>query len=408
MRCQRILVGTANERGEILPERIFPVFRDEEELATGNLTRRIYEALDQSKVLVVLCSAQAVRSEYVAEEIRYFKHVRGPAASARNVHAAIIDGDPNAAPETGSQCFPDALRYEVHEGVALTNRPVTPLSADFRLADGSEGWTSPEAYRHALTAQLPALAAGEIERLVCSYRERLRNGLLKLISGVLGVPYRKLTERDKAYQLKRARIAAAHQSRDLARVLHDQDPVAALKEALKALAVVEADDAEAVHTTRDAVAAIVRAGRLARIGNNVHSVHPMQDGKSMLLVHGDGVAELVRTADLRTRASLRTVQDISTPCGPNSSWRTLIGPKGLTLLDMCTGKRGLQRLSDVREIVQPPHDEYWKAVAAYNHPRAMCSAGFGLCYLTSINDDDEWASGDSHVERLDFHSGEIS
>src|ERR1700758_1844091 len=55
------LVGTQNERGEIIPERIFPVFRDEDELpANADLTSPIYGALDVSSVLLVLASPRAV------------------------------------------------------------------------------------------------------------------------------------------------------------------------------------------------------------------------------------------------------------------------------------------------------------------------------------------------------------
>src|SRR5258706_14909843 len=70
------LVGTKNERGEVIPERIFPVFRDEDELpADADLASPIYRALDRSKVLVVLCSPRAVASTYVENEIRYFKQI---------------------------------------------------------------------------------------------------------------------------------------------------------------------------------------------------------------------------------------------------------------------------------------------------------------------------------------------
>src|SRR5262245_151617 len=70
------LVGKQNERGEIIPERLFPVFRDEEELATGDLTQRIYEALDSARTLVVVCSPRVTQSAYVDKEIRYFKQLK--------------------------------------------------------------------------------------------------------------------------------------------------------------------------------------------------------------------------------------------------------------------------------------------------------------------------------------------
>jgi hypothetical protein len=46
------LVGTVNDRGDTIPERIFPVFRDEEELPVdADLASPIYRALEASKFL---------------------------------------------------------------------------------------------------------------------------------------------------------------------------------------------------------------------------------------------------------------------------------------------------------------------------------------------------------------------
>src|SRR5688572_5677849 len=59
------LVGTRNERGDIIPDRIFPVFRDEEELpADAELSSPIEAALRRSRFLVVLCSPQAAQSRF--------------------------------------------------------------------------------------------------------------------------------------------------------------------------------------------------------------------------------------------------------------------------------------------------------------------------------------------------------
>ena len=43
------LAGRPNRDGEIIPASIFPVFRDEEELSSGNLTEKIYRALTPEK-----------------------------------------------------------------------------------------------------------------------------------------------------------------------------------------------------------------------------------------------------------------------------------------------------------------------------------------------------------------------
>ena len=64
------LVGTENRYGMRIPEKIYPVFRDEESLpADADLGASIVEAMDRSRCLVVLCSPRAVESQYVAQEI---------------------------------------------------------------------------------------------------------------------------------------------------------------------------------------------------------------------------------------------------------------------------------------------------------------------------------------------------
>ncbi len=183
------------------PKRIYPVFRDEEELGAGShLSERIYQALDVTKVIVVLCSPRVVESTYVAEEIRYFKKI----GKADRVYAAVIDGEPGSRTIETGQCFPDPLQYEVDEaGQVLKDRPAEPLASDFRLPDGSQGWTSPQAYRAALTKE-KGLSKKDRELRVAEYAERLRLAKLKLIAGILGVPLNTLNERDKAYELEQA------------------------------------------------------------------------------------------------------------------------------------------------------------------------------------------------------------
>jgi len=67
------LIGTKNSRGDPIPASLYPVFRDEEELpADADLTKNIRQALENSGLLVVLCSPRAVESSFVRAEIRYF------------------------------------------------------------------------------------------------------------------------------------------------------------------------------------------------------------------------------------------------------------------------------------------------------------------------------------------------
>src|SRR5207249_4517924 len=113
------LVGTKNSKGDSIPASLYPVFRDEEELpADADLTRNIRQALENSELMVVLCSPRAVESRFVAEEIRYFKEL----GKADRILALMIDGEPNAAKDLAKQtagltaemeCLPEPLRRGV-------------------------------------------------------------------------------------------------------------------------------------------------------------------------------------------------------------------------------------------------------------------------------------------------------
>lgn len=197
------LVGTKNERGNVIPDRIFPVFRDEDELpADAELSNPIETALRRSRFLVVLCSPKAVQSRFVADEILRFKQL----GKQDRILAAIIEGEPNASddPNKGDaagECFPPPLRFAVDERGLLTETSTEPIAADFRLADGTPAWTSPVAYREALRAA--GLPENQIATKASEYAVRQNLMLLKIVAGVLGVPLGVLSQRDKAYQLEK-------------------------------------------------------------------------------------------------------------------------------------------------------------------------------------------------------------
>lgn len=211
------LVGSLNERGDTIPERIFPVFRDEEELpADAQLSKTIEAALARSRFLVVLSSPHAVVSRFVADEIVRFKQLH--IGNEDRILAAIIAGDPTGTEVTDisevseisydrRQCFPLPLRFRLERDGQLTNDACEPIASDFRLPDGSEGFTSPAAYRNQVEKTGQA-SRSEINALVATFEQRTELMKLKIIAGLLGVPLGVLTERDKAYQLDRARKRA--------------------------------------------------------------------------------------------------------------------------------------------------------------------------------------------------------
>ncbi len=121
--------GTELADGAILGKFIRPIFRDRDELAgSADLGPSIQKALEQSRYLIVLCSPNSAKSEWVNKEIVAFKESGGE----RNILALILDGVPNATTQSATdpsvECFPPALRY-----------PAEPLAGDLRReGDGKE------------------------------------------------------------------------------------------------------------------------------------------------------------------------------------------------------------------------------------------------------------------------------
>lgn len=207
------LIGTTNSRGEIIPERIYPVFRDEVSLpASADLNFAINEAVDRSKFMIVLCSPRAVQSPYVSFEVIRFKST----GKSDRLMAAILLGEPNASTRSDItedpedvrtlECFPEPLRYDVDkEGNILKQQFAEPLAVDFRLPDGNKGLTNPGIYARSLIAR--NVKRKIAQKAAEDYEFKITNAKLKLIAGILGVPLEMLSKRDKEYQLRRSEIA---------------------------------------------------------------------------------------------------------------------------------------------------------------------------------------------------------
>lgn len=121
-------------QGQALPKRLYPVFRDKDELpSSADLGERLNQALADARYLIVICSPNAARSEWVDAEIRYFKQLGG----ASRILPLIVAGEPYASEPNNRfdpdlECFPPALRYEVTPDGALTDIPTEPIAADVR------------------------------------------------------------------------------------------------------------------------------------------------------------------------------------------------------------------------------------------------------------------------------------
>ncbi len=135
-RVPRRLVGRPGRLGP-RPRRLFPIFRDREELpSTFSLSDKIQAALRDSRYLVVICSPSSAVSRWVNEEVASFK-ARG---REDRVLCLIVDGEPNASdtPDRGLlECFPRAVRFRVDATGEPTEERTEPIAADVRA--GKDG-----------------------------------------------------------------------------------------------------------------------------------------------------------------------------------------------------------------------------------------------------------------------------
>ena len=169
-RIPRRLVGKESRGGKI-PDRLFPIFRDREELpVSADLSANINDALNESRYLIVICSPRSAQSRWVGEEIKTFKKL----GREDRILALIVDGEPNASEgkpgfTVEEECFHEAMRYRIRDG-EISDIRLEPIAADAR--EGRDG----------------KIAAK-----------------LKLIAGLLGIDYDDLRQREQERRLKRGR-----------------------------------------------------------------------------------------------------------------------------------------------------------------------------------------------------------
>jgi len=154
-RIPRQLAGRS-VRDTVVPQRLFPVFRDRDELASGpDLTDQVRRALERSRALVVICSPAAAKSRYVSQEIAHFQGL----GRADRIFTVIAGGEPSSDPESELDCFPPELRSKVNTDHGLEF--VAPIASDVRPK-----------------------------------KDTRRAALLKLVAGILGVGLDELRRRD--------------------------------------------------------------------------------------------------------------------------------------------------------------------------------------------------------------------
>lgn len=149
-----------------LGARLAPIFQDREELAaSSDLAASVQAALSDASSLIVICSPDGAKSRWVNEEIRAFTAL----GRRDRVQCLIVAGEPNASRTAGMdpelECLPPAL---------FEDGGSEPLASDIR--PGQDGRTAAR---------------------------------LKLLAGVMGLPYDELRQREQQRRQRRLTIFAA-------------------------------------------------------------------------------------------------------------------------------------------------------------------------------------------------------
>lgn len=83
-----------------LPKRIKPVFRDKTDLGAGGLMASLYNELERSHYLIVICSPNSASSEWVGKEINYFRAL----GREERIIPFIVSGVPHSG-DADTECF---------------------------------------------------------------------------------------------------------------------------------------------------------------------------------------------------------------------------------------------------------------------------------------------------------------
>ena len=151
------------ESDEAGSTRLFPIFRDRDELASSaDLSKSIQDALQRSDALIVVCSPAAANSKWVNEEVRQFRQL----GRESKIFCLLVDGSPD--PDSDECAFPEAL-LRADDGSVLAE----PLAAD----------VSPDG-------------------------DGKRGAMLKIAASLLGVGIDALKQRDAQRQLRRRTLVA--------------------------------------------------------------------------------------------------------------------------------------------------------------------------------------------------------
>jgi len=98
------LPAIIRKENDSVPQHIRPVFRDKTDIGVGKIAETLKNELEESRNLIVICSPNSAKSEWVNREVEYYKEL----GREDRIIPLIIKGTPDSkTPE--NKCYPPAL-----------------------------------------------------------------------------------------------------------------------------------------------------------------------------------------------------------------------------------------------------------------------------------------------------------
>ena len=111
-----------------LPKYIRPIFRDKTDLGAGILKETLRQELERSQYLIVICSPQSAKSEWVGKEIQDFIEM----GRTNRIIPFIISGEPNSK-NPQQECFHSVIKEKIPDILGLNVKEIGENEAFIKI-----------------------------------------------------------------------------------------------------------------------------------------------------------------------------------------------------------------------------------------------------------------------------------